>query len=448
MNLFDQLEVAVGNISSLIWGKELIVFVFSIGMIASFLFDFAQIKYFFTGWRLIFAKSKEGGDSSQKSSEISPMQAFINSLSASIGNGGLAGMAIVLVEGGPGAVFWIFILGFFNMILRFFEVYAGLKFSENRFIGPVAYIRNMPIGKIISYFYGFVLFVYILCGGIAMQTNSIGLSIHKAFGVNNYVIGIGFVCLIAYIIFGGSERIMKASEYIIPVKVLLFFLGIIALLVYHRAMIVPSFWLIMDAAFNTKAALSGIGIFTMQKAIYSGVPKALNATEAGMGTASIFFSSSDSKNALKSSLMSMITAFISTNLVCSMLIFSIIVSGVSTDGLTSTALVIKAFSTILGGSAGSVVTFLSLSFGLGVMVAYIFLGYKVWQFLFGGRGLTLYYAMLMGVAFFGAVASVGLVWKSLDILAGSLLCVNLLALLWNAPKLRKEFLKDQKELDL
>lgn len=206
----------------------------------------------------------------------------------------------------------------------------------------------MPFGRIIAYLYAVILLVYIFFSGIAMQTNSIGLSIHKSFGINNCIIGMGFVFVILYIIFGGAKRIMKVSEYIIPFKVILFFLGIIVLFIYHYKMLLPSLCLVVKSAFQTKAALSGIGVFTMQRAIFSGIPKALNATESGLGTASIFFSSSSrSENPLKSSIMSMVTAFISTNLVCAMLIFSIIVSGVSTEGLTSTAVIIKAFETIL-----------------------------------------------------------------------------------------------------
>lgn len=446
MSFLYQLEEVVEAISFYMWGKELIIFIIFVGLVGTMLFNFTQVKYFFTGWKLLFSQSSN--KSSYNKDAISPIQAFINALSASLGNGGLAGMAIVLVDGGPGAAFWVFMLGFFNMIIRFFEVYAGLKFSENTLIGPLGYIKNMPFGKLFCYLYAFIMFIYIIFGGIGMQTNSIGLSIHKTFGISNYLIGLGFVCLITYIIFGGSERIMKASEYIIPVKVVLFFVGIIALLIYHYHMIIPSLLLVIKSAFNTKAAVSGIGIFTMQKAICSGVPKALNATEAGVGTASIFFSASDSKNALKSAVMSMLSAFISTNLVCAMLIFSIVVSGISTDGLTSTAVIIKAFETILGSLAGPAITFLSFSFGLGVMVAYIFLGYKVWQFLFGNRMLAVYYGLLIFISFFGAIASVGLIWKSLDTLVGLLIIINLLALLWNGKKLREEFLKDQKQLSL
>jgi AGCS family alanine or glycine:cation symporter len=440
------LENIIEKVSAQLWGMPIIIFIIVIGILASIAFNFAQIRYFFTGWGLLFKEDKSA--TNIKTDSISPMQAFINALSSSLGNGGLAGMAVVLVDGGPGTVFWVFILGFFSMILRFFEVYAGITLAKNNLIGPLGYISNLPFGSFFTYIYSFVLLVYILFGGMSMQTNSIGMSLQKSFGFTPVACGIGFALLIFYIIVGGSKRIMKASEYIIPIKVSLFFIGIIALLCYHHAAIIPAFKLVMDCAFNTESMTKGLMCFTMQRAITVGFSKALNATEAGVGTASIFFGSTETKEPLKTAIMSMITAFISTNLVCVMLIFSIIVSGISTEGLTSTGLVIAAFTTILGSWAGPAVTFLSFSFGIGVMVAYTFLGYKVWDFLFGKKTIIIYYGLLIFLAFFGAIASVGLIWKSLDMLVAVLIVINLLGLLWNIKPLRAAFIRDEAKLNL
>jgi AGCS family alanine or glycine:cation symporter len=438
------IENVIEKISQELWAMPVILFILIVGALACFAFQFAQIKYFFTGWKLLFSKAES--NSNLKVDSISPMQAFINALSSSLGNGGLAGMAVVLVDGGPGTVFWVFVLGFLSMILRFFEVYAGIKLSKNNLIGPLGYISTLPFGKCFTYIYAFILLVYIFFGGISMQTNSIGLSLQKSFGFAPFSIGIGFALLILYIILGGSKRIMKASEYIIPIKVLVFFVGVISLLIFHRSNIMPALQLVMDCAFTSEAMCKGVACFTMQRAITVGFSKALNATEAGVGTASIFFGSTETKEPLKTAIMSMITAFISTNLVCAMLIFAIITSGISTDGLTSTSLVIAAFSTMLGNWAGPAITFLSFSFGIGVMVAYTFLGYKIWDFLFGKKTIVIYYILLVLLAFFGAIASVGLIWKSLDMLVAILIIINLLGLVWNIRPLKEAFEKDQSKL--
>lgn len=442
----DYIENIIEQVNHTIWGIPIIAYIIGIGLLASIVFNFAQIRYFFTGWKLIFKMKSSEGESEKGT--ITPIQAFINALSASLGNGGLAGMAVVLVDGGPGTAFWVFILGFVSMMLRFLEVYGGIKLAKNGLVGPLGYISSLPFGNFFVYIYAFILLVYILFGGIAMQTNSIGFSLQKAFSLDPVTIGIGFACLLLYIILGGSERIMKASEYIIPVKVIAFFLGIIALLFYHRANIVSSLKLIIDSAFTLQSIGKGLVLYTMQRAITVGFSRALNATEAGIGTASIFFSSTESKEPLKTAIMSMITAFISTNLVCAMLIFAIVTSGVSLTEFTSTQLVIAAFETVLGSFAGPAITFLSFSFGIGVMVAYTFLGYKTWDFLFGKKTMFLYYILLVLLAFLGSIASVAIIWKSLDILVGILIFINLLGLLWNMRLLKGYFVAESKNLEI
>lgn len=430
-------ETTITNWGAMLWGIPIIVFIIGVGLICTFLFRFVQFKYFFSGWKLLGAME---GKSSEDKNTISPMQAFINALSASLGNGGLAGMAVVLVMGGPGTAFWVFMLGFISMAIRFVEVYGGIVLAQEGYPGPLAYIKELPYGQFFVRFYAFVFFLYIVFAGMSMQTNSIGLSLQKSFGFCPIRIGVGFALLFLYILLGGSRRIMKASEYIIPTKVFLFFIGIIILLVYHHANIIPAFYLVMDQAFTTNAIVGGVAAYTMQRAITVGFSKALNATEVGVGTAGIFFGATESKAPLKTSIISMLTAFISTNLVCAAIIFAIVTSGVSlTSGATSTELVIIAFETVIGKFAGPAVTFLSFAFGIGVIVAYTFLGYKIWEFLFGKSTLFIYYFLVVFIGFVGPIVSVDFVWNSVDFLVGILIFINLLGLLWNMRKIKISF---------
>ena len=177
----------------------------------------------------------------------------------------------------------------------------------------------------------------------------------------------------------------------------------------------------------------------MQQAITVGFARGMNATEAGLGTAAIFFGSSDVKDSKKAALMSMVSAFIATNMVCAMLILGIIVSGVDVQGLNGTKLVIAAFETISGRYAAPAITFLSISFGLGVLVAYAFLAAKMWEFVFSKSTIWLCNILLVLVTFLGSLSSVGLVWKSIDLLVGLLVIINVSGLLWNIPFLKKKY---------
>jgi AGCS family alanine or glycine:cation symporter len=441
----QSIEVGIARISELVWSWPIVAFIVTTGIILTWCFSGIQFTAFFKSWKYLFQKDPSQPEMSTKGDQISPFQAFINALSASLGNGGVAGMATVLVDGGPGTAFWVFVLGFISMILRFTEVYASTTMSNKSsgFTGPFSYIKKLPYGTFFVNVYAVVMLFFIFCGGIAMQTNSMGISLRDMTGMSHIFIGLFFAAVILYIVFGGAKRIMRAAEIIIPVKVILFFVGIVALLVYHADRIPMALQMIFDNAFTIDAAAKGGIVFTMQQAISKGFARALNATEAGLGTASIFFGATESKNPLRISIMSMITAFISTNLVCSMVILSIIVSGVSDSGLTSTSLVIAAFKTVFGAFAAPGVTFLSFSFGLGVLVAYSYMGARMWEFIFTKKSLP-FYNMLLGVtAFLGTLGTVRLIWSSLDLLVALLIVLNLSGLLAILPELRKKFMKEK-----
>ena len=441
------IENAINFLADKFWSLPAIIFVILTSVIFTFVFNFIQIKKFFPGWKMVFSKDEPEESSSEEKNKISTFQAFINALSSSLGNGGVGGMAAVLVEGGPGAAFWVFVLGFFSMILRFVEVYAGLviKSKDKNLNGPLAYISYLPFGNFWVYFYAFAMLIYVFCAGIAMQCNTMGLALAKMTNFLPNTIAIIFSIFVLYILLGGSARIMKMAEIIIPIKVGAFFVGIILLLYYNFEKIPETINFILECAFKKESFIIGTTVFTTQKAISSSFSKALNATEAGVGTASIFFGSTETKKPIKSAITSMITAFISTDLVCAMLLFCLVLTGVLKTGLQSSQLVIAAFESVFGNLAASVITFLSFSFGLGVMVAYSFLGSKMWDFIFGKKSSFIYIGILVLMAYFGTVSKVSLIWKSMDVIAGTLIMINLFALLYNLPKLKEIFDKEISE---
>lgn len=236
--------------------------------------------------------------------------------------------------------------------------------------------------------------------------------------------------------FGGAQRIMRVAETIIPVKVGLFFGASILLLLYHYNEIIPALHTIMVGAFTPYALKGAMTGFTVQAAIRYGFARGLNAVEAGLGNAGILFGATGSKSPVQSGIMSMITAFISTHLVCFLLTLLLVVSGVWDSGLTSTALTTAAYETLFGQFARWIVTFLSLSFGLGVLVAYAYIGRECWLFLTQGRWSNLYTWIYCSMALFGAIGSVAVVWRMLDCIVAGLIIVNLYGLVLLIPRMR------------
>lgn len=432
---------SINKANAFLWGFPILALVCFVGVFITLYFNFVQIRYFFTGWQLIFAKNTDS--SSQGEHSISPFQAFIKALSSSMGNGGLAGMAVVFVDGGLGAVFWIFVLGLLGMGIRFLEVYGSIILSDERYFGPLGYIKNLPCGRFFSWVYTCTLLILGLLGAIALQANAIGMTLQSAFGFCPYRIGLGFVLFLLYVIFGGRERIVKMSEIITPLKVILFFGGTLGLLVYHKENVIPVLGKVFQLAFSKTSFYKGALAFSLQRMLSLAWARTINATEMGLGVAGVFFGSSDKKNPLRSSLMAMITSFISTNLVCVLVILSLGVSGVSgASGLTSTPLLLEAFRTMLGGLAVPFMVILTGSFAIGVMVSYIFSGIKLWEAVFSKDTVFLYYFFAFVLSFVGAVASIKSIFGLLDFFCSVLIFINLFGLMWSISSLKKHFVND------
>lgn len=435
--MFEMIEHYVANINDLVWGWPLVIFVILVGIIMTFAFSGVQFRYFFTAWRYVFVPEKAVGSGENY---ISPFQAFINTLSASIGNGSLAGMATAVFYGGPGAGFWIFTLGFLNLAIRFAEVLAATLFTEKTQQGitrggPMVYLQQVPGGSFLPYFYAFFCLMLSIIGGNAMQCNSINVGLQRIMSINIYIVAAVLLLFVIYLMTGGAQRIMCAAEAIIPFKVGLFFIPTIILLAYNYASLGSALKLIIESAFSSHALAGGLMGYAIQDAIRRGMSRSLNSTEIGLGTAGILFGSTGSKNPMRSGIMSMVTAFVSNHLVCFTLILTLVVTGAYQTGLNSTAMTQAAYETLFGVFGSWLIALLAIAFGMGVLVAYVFIGRECWMFLTGGRGHGIYVLLFCSMTVFGTLAKVKLVWDAIDLSNAGLIIINLYALLVLIPKM-------------
>lgn len=422
-------------------GTPLTLYVVIISIVTTATLNFIQFRKFFTAWRLTFSQTPA---EKTITNDMSPIQAFINTLSANLGNGSFAGMATAVYMGGPGAALWAVIIGFLLMSVRFAEVYIstiyGKKAVSAELGGPMLYLQDLPFGKFIAYVYGCFLFLFAMSVGNAIQANSICDSIQATWGISPYIIAIVLFAFVIYIIAGGAPRIVKASDAIVPVKVILFFGTSIAIVLYHYQSLPSALSLIWTGAFQVTAIAGGALGYTMQQAMRYGIDRSIMATESGLGTAAVLFGFTGSNDALKNGLMAMLSTFIST-LVCFLVALCIIVSGVFDTGLEGITLTMKAYESLFGSWGGPIANFLSISFGMGVLVTFAYISHAAWRFLTGGR-LPWFSGVLYCIATgIGALAKVSAIWYFASVVNAALLVINLLGILWLLPVISAELNK-------
>jgi len=431
LSILKQINISLG------W--PLIIFVVSIAIICTISLSFIQIRYFLKAWKLTLFPEKVD---TTKDVDMTPFQAFVNALSTSLGNGSIAGMAVAIVMGGPGAAFWMVVVGFLTMAIRFAEIFLSTYFrgttpEKSAIGGPMLYLKRVPAGKVLSYLYALLCLIFGLIVGCAMQTNSVRICAAKTWGINPYISAVVVTLFVLYVILGGAPRVVKMSNRIVPLKVGLFFSATFFVLLYNYKTLLPALKLILQGAFNPMAIAGGTIGFTIQHVMRIGMFKNITATESGLGTSAIFFGSTGSKNYVESGIMSMLITFIST-MVGFLICWAIIASGTWQSGLTSTALTIEAYSTAFGSIAGWIVSFLSISFGIGVIVGFIYIAKECWLFLTNRRFGWMFDVIFCFFAFAGALVKVDIVWESVDIGMAGMLLINLFAIAYFLPLMKRK----------
>jgi alanine or glycine:cation symporter, AGCS family len=419
-------------------GLPLIIYAVSVGLFCTVAFRFIQFRLFMRGWRLIFNPGKE----QSIKGDMSPMQAFINTLSTNLGNGSVVGSAVAVFCGGPGAGFWVITIGLVLMSIRFAEVYLstlyGARAPKGTVLGgPMLYLRNVIGGKILAPLYAGTCLIFGLVVGNAMQTHSISWSIQTATGLHENMIAVVISLFVLYVVLGGAGRVVALSNAIVPVKVVVFFTAALAIILFHIKALPAALSLIIQSALSQKALAGGSLGFSVTHAIRHGMNLSITATESGLGTAGILFGYTGDQDPVDSGLLGMISTFVSS-LVCFLVVLCIVISGVWDSGLTSAKLTIAAFNTLFGMYGSWIVSFLSISFGLGVLVAYAYICRAAWFSLTNGRFVYTFMAFYTFAAGVGAVIDVNTIWLAIAIMNGAMLVINLFGLLYLMPFVSKQ----------
>lgn len=385
-----------------------------------------QLRRFGDACRVAFVRRGSGGEGA-----LTPFQAFMTALAASIGTGNIAGVATAIVSGGPGALFWIWVYGFVATAIKFAEAVLGVTYREAGAgtvrSGPMYYLRDGLGSPWLAWTFALVAAVAALTTTPFTQPNSMALVLDTAVGIPRLVSGIAIAVLTWLVIIGGIRSIGRVAEKLSPLKVGLYLAGGLIVIAVNAGRIPEVLGLILDGAFSMRAAAGGgLGILV---AMRYGIARGIYANEAGYGTAAVAYGTAQSREPVQQGLNAVMEVFIVSFVTSTISAMTILLTGVWTSGLTSTAAVGAAFNTVMPAAGGWIVAFCTFLFGYTTLIGWAYYGEQFFEYILG-RKVTLPYRWIFCLLIpFGAVARVDVVWAWGDLMNALQVFPNLVGVL-------------------
>jgi AGCS family alanine or glycine:cation symporter len=404
---------AIQRIADLLYVPCLLVLLFGTGLFLTLRYRGVQIRRFAAALRMFVASHDRGA-----AGALSPFQAFMTALAATIGTGNIAGVAAGIVSGGPGALFWIWCYGFFATTVKFSEAVLGVSFREadgqTVRTGPMYYLRDGLRAPALAWIYALVAGVAALTTTPFTQTNSIALVLHRAVLVPRWATGAVVAVLTWLVIIGGIKSIGRAAEKLTPLKVGLYLAGGAIVIITFAARIPEVVALVFREAFSTRAVAGGsLGVLV---AMRYGLARGMYANEAGYGTAAVAYGTAQSRHPAQQGLNAMMEVFIVSFVTCTISAMTILLSGAWQSGETSTAAVALAFDAALPGIGAYVVAFCVFLFGYTTLIGWAFYGEQFLAYIFGPRVVMPYRWVYCLLIPFGAISKVEVVWAWGDLM--------------------------------
>jgi alanine or glycine:cation symporter, AGCS family len=404
------------------------------GVFLTLRLGFVQIRRLPEAWRAMAARQAPGATGA-----LTPFQAFMTALAASIGTGNIAGVATAIISGGPGALFWIWVYGLFATATKFSEAVLGIRFRETKgsliLSGPMYYLRDGLKSPALAWIYALVAGVAALTTTPFTQPNSIAVVLQSVFGMNTLVSGILIAVLTWAVIIGGIKSIGRVAEKLAPLKVALYLLGGVVVIVTFASRVPAVLALVFHEALTTRSAL-GFGVFV---AMRYGIARGVYANEAGYGTAAVAYGTARSDRPEQQGLQAVMEVFIISFVTATISAMTILVSGVAQQSIaaeraggafvTSTAAVAGAFNAAVPGVGGWVVAFCAFLFGYGTLIGWSYYGEQFLEYLLGRKVTLPYrwiYCLLIPV---GAVLKPDVVWAWGDLMNALQVFPNMIGLI-------------------
>lgn len=447
-------------LNDIVWGWPALILLAFVGVLMTVLTKVFQISHIGHWMKntigAIFKDKHVTGHTKDRS--ISQFQSLCTALAATVGTGNIVGVAGAVIVGGPGAVFWMWLIAFFGMMTNYSENVLGIYYRRKNKHGEwsggaMYYLQDglggkkhcKGIGKVLAVLFSIFCFLASFGIGNMTQVNSISGNMESVFGVPTWLTGIVVLIVAALVIVGGLKRIASVTEKIVPFMVILYILGTLVILVTNFSMIPQVFGAIFKGAFAMKAAGGGIVGYGMKLAIEQGMKRGVFSNEAGLGSSVMVHSNSNVKEPVRQGMWGIFEVFADTIIVCTLTAFSLLSSGLvdletgvtaaeyGGAELTKANIMSTVFTMRFGFIGGAFVAIAIMLFAFSTVLGWSHYGTKACEYLFSEKYTIVYRVIFVIAIFGGAVMGDNLAWDIADTLNGMMMIPNLIGVLVLSP---------------
>lgn len=448
-------------VNGIVWGTFGIALLFIAGILMTAINKGFQFSHFIHWIKMtigaIFKDKHVTAHTEKDNKAISQFQSLCTALAATIGTGNIVGVATAIILGGPGAIFWMWIMAIFGMMTNYSENVLGIYYrrkGENGewHGGAMYYLRDglgsykgcKWIGIVLAVlFSAFCLLASFGIGNMS-QVNSIAGNMKSAFNIPSWVTGIALVILSSVVILGGLKRVASVTEKLVPFMAILYIIGALVVIVAHGNMIPAAFVSIFKGAFSAKSATGGVVGYGIQMAITWGFKRGAFSNEAGLGSSVMVHSSSNVKEPVRQGMWGIFEVFADTIIVCTLTALVVLTSGLvdlesgkMISENVKSALVGEAFGTIFGKAGPMFIAIAILLFAYSTVLGWSHYGTTAWGYLFGDKSSIIYKIVFVVMIFFGCTMSLDLAWDLSDTFNGLMMIPNLIGVIALCPIVSK-----------
>ena len=430
----EQYERFLGEVKNFVWGPPLLILLAGTGIYLTFILRGVQFRYLGYALKQAFIPHRDKAEG-----DISPFEALMTSLAGAIGTGTIVGVATGITVGGLGAMFWMWMMAFLGMAIKYAESLLAVKYRVldargEMMGGPMQYIENGLGWRWMAILFAIFGAIAAIGTGNLVQVNAIGEAVSNIVPTDPWITGVVLAIITGIVILGGVKSIGHVAGVLVPIMAV-FYLGAgLTIIAYHYEKIPEAFGLILKSAFSGQAAAGAFIGSTVMMAIREGVARSLFSNEAGLGISSMAAAAARTDSPGRQAMITMTGALISTVIVCSItgLVLAVtdVLGGVTASGrtLSGATMAIQAFNSTLPGGAYIVAVGLIL-FAFSTVIAWAYYGEKCFEYLFGEKSVIAYRALYTLIVIPGVALKMEIAWNVADIMNGLMVIPNLIALL-------------------